>query len=876
MSALSFSQLTLQMQPRKTIQMRSDPLTKEVRSALIRGKLTFFLGAGISVYRRSFCPDWNRMVTETLRAIAPGGLKSKIESIFGPHMKLLFNEFLFNQMQEIMEQGSTRGLTHTLLKACLDSPYYSGIHRFVACCSRDYNARVMTTNFDMLLEKAGQPKERLLKLHGSLDEPKSARFTIDSVCRPLPRTLRAKMETFLSRRLLVVGGYGGMDEFDIMPALFRREASQGPRKIIWLQHPSGDLDPSVFKRFDEWMDGSGKKVVVVKADFDEFAKSIMEMAPKLKSNSDLSKWVSSGDDPTDVVQGWWHDNLEEWVHKVRVRDPVGIKYFWARLLDHLSLYKIRLDGSTRNLARKAYQRVLAECKKSPKHAPMRMESQVMLSYAQRTTSTKEQMSHCEAELRQLVRVLRSKLRSAQGAARRQYLNTLGRAQHELGHTLQGQLLFDKASLEYKKALETRASAKDPQLPYTRFQLFMNAYRAFEVSGRLDQCENLVETHWRSSLTEYLRGEAATFKSRYRFKEYAETTHNLAFVHQAVGEIHRWKLETVKSIKSFDTALKLYEKALEYRLRIRDPRMIAQSHMRIAQCKQKLLQQLVLHDGVKARRTENLKRCEEIRSHLESVRSIYESTPQQDFRLDHLKDGERVLKETERHLKHSSGALNTGDPFPVFERASNRHVDDVCCHFRASTGKRLGVLVAVFDERIMKCVFVKLGYEEKRYNDYPWVLPGGAVEPGEKPSDAAVRELHEETHVEMRKSQIKLCGAFPRPDFQPRDTHVKGELLLVYTAIAKRHQLSQMKADGHEILDCRLVSQDFEKLVAIPETGTSRRNELQPILRRHVYWARLAQSYHQNEYSGILYHPIVGSSDWKSPFWVESPFPTLNI
>ena len=44
----------------------------------------------------------------------------------------------------------------------------------------------------------------------------------------------------------------------------------------------------------------------------------------------------------------------------------------------------------------------------------------------------------------------------------------------------------------------------------------------------------------------------------------------------------------------------------------------------------------------------------------------------------------------------------------------------------------------------------------------WLLPGGAIEPTEVPSDAAVREMFEETGLRVRLT--RLVGVFAGPEF----------------------------------------------------------------------------------------------------------------
>ena len=51
--------------------------------------------------------------------------------------------------------------------------------------------------------------------------------------------------------------------------------------------------------------------------------------------------------------------------------------------------------------------------------------------------------------------------------------------------------------------------------------------------------------------------------------------------------------------------------------------------------------------------------------------------------------------------------------------------------------------------------------QRRSDDGTWGLPGGAVEPGEEPADAAVREAWEETG--LRIVPVHLVGVYGGPD-----------------------------------------------------------------------------------------------------------------
>ena len=45
----------------------------------------------------------------------------------------------------------------------------------------------------------------------------------------------------------------------------------------------------------------------------------------------------------------------------------------------------------------------------------------------------------------------------------------------------------------------------------------------------------------------------------------------------------------------------------------------------------------------------------------------------------------------------------------------------------------------------------------------WGVPGGKVEPDEEPTAAAVRELREETGVEVEPASLRELGRFPGVD-----------------------------------------------------------------------------------------------------------------
>ena len=84
----------------------------------------------------------------------------------------------------------------------------------------------------------------------------------------------------------------------------------------------------------------------------------------------------------------------------------------------------------------------------------------------------------------------------------------------------------------------------------------------------------------------------------------------------------------------------------------------------------------------------------------------------------------------------------------------------------------------------------------------WVVPGGLVEPGELPADAAVRETYEETGLEVEVTG--LLGVFGGPDLVIH--YPNGDVAsYVGTIFRGRVMGCNLKPDGSEILDVKYMS-----------------------------------------------------------------------
>jgi 8-oxo-dGTP diphosphatase len=90
-----------------------------------------------------------------------------------------------------------------------------------------------------------------------------------------------------------------------------------------------------------------------------------------------------------------------------------------------------------------------------------------------------------------------------------------------------------------------------------------------------------------------------------------------------------------------------------------------------------------------------------------------------------------------------------------------------------TGMSCVDLIIIVDNTILT---IKRGGEP--FKGY-WALPGGIIDEGEQPIDAAVRELQEETNLTLPKNVLQFVGKFDKPYRDPRNKNCISYAFKVY-------------------------------------------------------------------------------------------------
>ncbi|MFX0063060.1 MAG: tetratricopeptide repeat protein [Candidatus Hermodarchaeota archaeon] len=239
----------------------------------VKKKYSFLAGSGISLDPPSSLPTGYNFTKMILEQLVPAELKDVILTYTNPEREDMLSpgDFLrFEQIMEILYNTFDPNLNVLDVFGYCDKPNLN--HLLLARLISQEHI-VFTTNFDSLIEhallalKADLSREDLFpviykdewentthqkipiyKLHGSILNIAQNKETRDSIQATLKQITREKSDTFqlehwktgilrnkLTKHDLIVIGYSGLDDFDVLPTI---QAIPTQQTIFWINHDS--------------------------------------------------------------------------------------------------------------------------------------------------------------------------------------------------------------------------------------------------------------------------------------------------------------------------------------------------------------------------------------------------------------------------------------------------------------------------------------------------------------------------------------------------------------------------------------------------------------------------------------------------------------
>jgi 8-oxo-dGTP pyrophosphatase MutT (NUDIX family) len=137
-----------------------------------------------------------------------------------------------------------------------------------------------------------------------------------------------------------------------------------------------------------------------------------------------------------------------------------------------------------------------------------------------------------------------------------------------------------------------------------------------------------------------------------------------------------------------------------------------------------------------------------------------------------------------------------------------------------------VLALVDDEEGSACFILTRRADRLRRHAGQWALPGGGVDAGEEPEDAALRELHEEIGVDLRRASIlgRLDDYATRSGFVITPVVVWGGPGVSFqpdpTEVAEVHRVPLALLDRPSVPRLRKIPESDRPVISIPLLGTN--------------------------------------------------------
>ena len=174
-------------------------------------------------------------------------------------------------------------------------------------------------------------------------------------------------------------------------------------------------------------------------------------------------------------------------------------------------------------------------------------------------------------------------------------------------------------------------------------------------------------------------------------------------------------------------------------------------------------------------------------------------------------------------------------FPQEIGENTSDFDAIAMERRNAINCKLGAFAGIFLRDTNRVLMVQLGdYAIGNYGGNPWSLPGGTVDPNERPSHAAAREILEETGLDVDAESMCPAAWIIRPYVSGDSFH--GEITLLFTAEVEDSK--SLSPAFPEIKEAQWFDFNLEQWLKIPATGSG--SPLQPLRRHWIFWAETCQ------------------------------------
>lgn len=200
-------------------------ITHDLESYIRNSDCVFFVGAGISMVSPSKLPSGNELKDFVIECLfdnyefASHYEKIKLNSKF----QEIVPEVLFQDLYDILRNNLF------LIYKILEKTNPNKIHKILASFSNNYQIRIFTTNFDLLIDPLLNIPSSITHLHGRLDKPSDMSILIKQIVRGMSSKFQKEFQEAVIDKNLFILGYSGNDK-DIIDLI----NSSRPKSVFWM------------------------------------------------------------------------------------------------------------------------------------------------------------------------------------------------------------------------------------------------------------------------------------------------------------------------------------------------------------------------------------------------------------------------------------------------------------------------------------------------------------------------------------------------------------------------------------------------------------------------------------------------------------------